>query len=69
MCRFNNIKMGNIEYFNTDAHVYKLNSWITKCLLEVPVFVHFNILGKLERGIHGEAMPSHVYLSKTSLIY
>ena len=49
--------MGNIEYFNTDAHVYKLNSWITKSLLEVPVFVHFNILGKLERGIHGGALP------------
>ena len=34
-----------------------------------PVFVHFIILGKFERGIHGEALPSHVYLSKTSLIY
>jgi len=28
-----------------------------------------SILGKLERGIHGEDLPSHVYLSKTSLIY
>ena len=35
-----------------------------------PVFVHLRILGKLERGIHGESLPSHVrYLSKTSLIY
>ena len=28
----------------------------------VPVFVHFSILGKLERGIHGEALPKF-YLS------
>ena len=25
--------MGNIEYVNMDADVYKLNSYITKCLL------------------------------------
>jgi len=25
--------MGNIEYVNMDADVYKLNSCITKCLL------------------------------------
>ena len=36
---------------------------------QVPVFEHFSILGKLERGKHGEALAIHVYLSKTSLIY
>ena len=38
--------------FHKDAHdifVYSIHP--------VPVFVHFSILGKLERVIHGEALP------------